>query len=128
MEHLFEASVQYNDLKGSSAADVSDIGKPSKWLRDKGLLNDGEHLLGIELLVGENHGEHSDPVYVRFLAFKLDGYSNIPDQIKNTDGAISVRKIDVQMNLMEFFGLFKRFGVKFSFGAALEGRKIIYTE
>ncbi len=128
MEHLFKASVQYDDLKGSSAADVSDIGNPSKWLKDNGYINDGEHLVGIELLVGENRGEHNDPVYVRFLAFKLEGYTNIPEQINNTDGAISVRKIDVQMNLIEFFGLFKRFNVKLSSGAALEGREIIYTE
>jgi len=36
----FKASVQYNDLKGSVAADRSDVGGASKWLAHNGHIND----------------------------------------------------------------------------------------
>ena len=40
MEKIFKASVQYNDFKGSSAADEADFGKPAKWLKNNGYIDD----------------------------------------------------------------------------------------
>ena len=31
---VFKASVQYNDLKGSAAADLADMTDAAKWLKD----------------------------------------------------------------------------------------------
>jgi hypothetical protein len=58
----FRASVQYNDLKGSVAADNADKNGAHKWLLENGYIHDGEYLLGIRMWAGENHGTHRDPL------------------------------------------------------------------
>ena len=63
----FSASVQYGDLKGSAAADRADRGNADDWLKNNGLKQEGEFLLGITLYVGENHGKHEDLIYAEFL-------------------------------------------------------------
>ena len=63
----FMASVQYNDLKGSAAADRSDVGGASKWLKDNGHIKDGEYVIGFSIFAGESHGVHRDPISVEFL-------------------------------------------------------------
>ena len=117
----FTASVQYNDLKGTAAADRADVGSASKWLKDNGYINDGEYVIGISIFVGENHGVHSDPISVEFLISELRGYENIPEMIKATGEPIEVRQIVVDMNLTDFFALFKRFSVTLSIAGMIEG-------
>ena len=48
---VFEASVQYNDLKGSSAADNADMTGAAKWLKQNGHIND-EYVVGISNVGG----------------------------------------------------------------------------
>jgi len=45
----FTASVQYDDFKGTAAADRADHGDASDWLEKKGLKQNGEFLLGFTL-------------------------------------------------------------------------------
>jgi hypothetical protein len=110
----FIASAQYNDLKGAVAADRADKNDPSTWLQANGHINDQELVLGISMFVGENHGKHEDPVYVNFLVSELHGYSNVPELVQSTPKPIQVRKIQLEMGLTDFFGLFKRFSVTLS--------------
>ena len=117
----FQASVQYNDLKGSSAADSADMTDASKWLRDNGHINDDEHVIGISMWAGENHGKHKDPVYVHFLVAELRGHDNIPEMIKDSQQPIHVKKIDIEMNIADFMALFKRLEITLSNGGLLEG-------
>lgn len=117
----FTASVQYNDLKGSAAADRSDVGGASKWLKDNSYINDGEYVIGISIFVGESHGVHRDPISVEFLVSELRGYDNIPEMIKATGEPIEVRQILVEMNLIDFFSFFKRFSVTLSISGMIEG-------
>ena len=117
----FIASVQYNDLKGTVAADRADKNDPSTWLRENGHINDEELVLGISIFIGENHGKHKDPIYVHFLVSELHGHSNVPDLLENFPKPIQVRKIQLAMNLVDFFGLFKRFSVTLSTNGMLEG-------
>jgi len=118
----FHASVQYGDLKGTSAADRADQGDADDWLVKNGLKNEGEFLLGIDLFAGENHGVHKDPVHVSFLLATAGNYDTIKDMIDSTPGPIPVRRVAVEMPIAEFFGLFKRFSITLSPGGMLEGK------
>lgn len=128
MIEKFSASVQYNDLKGASAADRADVENASKWLTDNGHINEQEFILGISMSVGENHGEHRDPIYVNFLVSELQGYENIPALLESSTGPVEVRKISIQMNLTEFFALFKRFSVTLSTSGMLNDKEYSYQE
>ncbi|MCD4719238.1 MAG: hypothetical protein K8S13_05170 [Desulfobacula sp.] len=122
MEQKFNASVQYNDLLGSVAADKADRTGPSKWLADKRLINDDEFIVGISMSIGENHGSHQDPVYVTFLVSDLKGHNNVPEMLESIDGPMKVKKIEVDMNVTDFFALFKRFEVTMSTKGMIEGK------
>lgn len=124
----FKASVQYNDWKGSSAADSAGQKGPSDWLRENGHINDGEFLLGIKMFAGENHGVHQDPVFVEFLIASPGGYENVKTMIEGSAGPIEVRSVRIDMKITEFFGYFKRFDVTLSSGNMLEGREYHYYD
>lgn len=125
---IFRASVQYNDWKGSSAADDADKNDASKWLKENGHIEDGEFLLGIKMFAGENHGTHEDPVYVEFLTATPGDYDNVKAMVESSTGPIEVRSVRVQMAVTEFFGLFKRFGVTLSRDSMLEGLEYHYYD
>ena len=122
----FKASVQYNDWEGTSAADSADQVNPSKWLRDNGHLQDGEFLLGLKMYTDENYGTHTDPVYVDFLIAIHGDYESVKSMIDSSDGSIEVKCVTVDMNLSDFFALFKRFEVALSSHGTLEGHEYHY--
>ena len=124
----FRASVQYNDRKGTSAADDADKNGASEWLKENGHIEDGEFLLGIKMFAGENHGKHKDPVFVEFLIATPGDYENIKSMIESSTGPIEVRSVKAQMNLVDFFGLFKRFDVTLSRDNMLEGLEYHYYD
>jgi hypothetical protein len=117
----FKASVQYNDLKGRAAADRADMTDAAKWLKDNGHIND-EFVVGISMWAGENHGTHNDPVSVKFLVTELVGYDNIPEMLQASGEPIQVKEIRVDMNIADFFALFKRFEITLSNGGLIEGK------
>ena len=109
----FVASVQYNDWKGTVAADSSDSNSAEHWLDEKGLRKSDEFLIGISIFVGENHGTHKDPISVMFLLATRGSHDGVEAKI-NRGEPLSVREEITDMNLTEFFGLFKRFSVNIS--------------
>lgn len=117
----FKASVQYNDLKGSAAADRADMTDAAKWLKDNGLITD-EFVVGISMWAGENHEAHQDPVSVKFLVSGLNGYKNIPEMLQASREPIRVKEISVDMNITDFFALFKRLEITLSNGGLIEGK------
>jgi len=124
----FKASVQYNDWKGTSAADRADRNDPEDWLKANGHKEPDEFLLGISVYVGENHGVHDDPIYTSFLLASPRDHDSVKEMIDSSHGPIGVRKVSIQMKLTEFFGLFKRFSVTFSSHGMLGERDYTYTE
>jgi hypothetical protein len=124
----FSASVQYDDFKGSAAADRADHGDASEWLEKNGLKQKGEFLLGITLYAGENHGKHHDPIYAEFLLASPRDHDTIKSMIETSTGPIPVRKVTAQMSVVEFFGLFKRFSVHLSAHGMLGTREYTYSE
>ena len=124
----FRASVQYNDWKGTSAADDADQNDSSEWLKENGHIEDGEFLLGVKMFSGENHGTHEDPVFVEFLIATPGDYDNVKTMIESSTGPIEVRSVRVEMGLTDFFGLFKRFDVTLSRDNMLEGLEYHYYD
>lgn len=125
MEQKFSASVQYNDLKGTVAADKADRQKLSKWLEDRNLITDDEFVLAISMLVGENHGIHQDPVYVDFYVRKIGGSQTVPEVIEESGGSIELRRVNVDMNISDFLALFKRLKITLSSQGMLENKTIV---
>jgi hypothetical protein len=117
----FKASVQYNDLRGSAAADCADRTAAAKWLRDNGHITD-EFVVAISMRAGENHGTHIDPVSVKFLVSGLHDYDNIPAMLQAAGEPIQVKEIQVDMGITDFFALFKRLEITLSNGGLLEGK------
>ncbi len=107
----FHASVQYDDLKGSAAADNHDKNKMSKYLEQQGLINADEMLIGIKMWSGEVHTKTQDnPISVTAIVTTSSGYENVKAAI-DSGKPLHVRNIRFEMPLNEFFGLFKRFEI-----------------
>lgn len=123
----FNASVQYGDWKGSSAADSADKGDAKDWLEKNGLIQEGEFLLGITLFAGENHGSHNDPVSVEFLLSTPGDHDSVKAMI-DTGASVVVRRVRADMNLVDFFSLFKRFSIYLSSHGMLEGHEYTYPD
>jgi len=123
----FKASVQYGDWKGTAAADRADQNDAEHWLEKSGKKKADEFLVGIEIWAGENHGKHKDPVSVTFLLASLPDHDTVQGQIK-TGKPLQVRRVREDMNLVEFFGLFKRFSVAISNHGMLTGLEYTYSD
>ncbi|AUZ57770.1 hypothetical protein PRJ_1149 [Pseudomonas sp. XWY-1] len=91
---------------------------------------DHEFLVGIDFSVGENHGVHRDPVYVTFLVFEAKGYDTVVGHITAlpADEPVDVRRVSVEMPLVDFFSLFKRFNVTLSSLEAMQGRDYRFAD
>jgi len=95
---IFTAGVQYNDLKGSVAADRSDNLSIVDYLTNLGLTKPDERVVGYRTAFGGNPGEDINPGVVFYLqAGSFD------------DPATTIRAIDVDMPIEKFFSFFKRF-------------------
>ncbi|EKS55194.1 TPA: hypothetical protein L0163_001194 [Citrobacter freundii] len=92
-KEYFKASAQYDDWKGSVAADGADQNDFSEFLRVKGILKQDEIVKGISFYSAE-----------RF--FDVEAYV--------TDEQHGLRRERVEMTLEEFFKTFKRFSIKIS--------------
>lgn len=115
----FKASVQYNDLKGSSAADRADINHAQKWLTDEGHCEEGEYLVGLKAYIGE-YLEEDTPVLVDFLIDTSGQNINIMSGAE--DDPINLKKIHLEFSVLDFFRLFKRFEITLSTDEDLENK------
>lgn len=121
------ASAQYNDWEGRAAADRADNNRAEEWLKRNGHKEENEFLLGIKMYAGENHGVHQDPVFVDFLLVTPGEHDTVKAMIDAAEGPIEVRTVSVQINLVEFFGLFKRFSVALSPHGMFDGRDYFFV-
>jgi hypothetical protein len=126
--NTFKASVQYGDWKGTSAADNADKNDASQWLVNNGHKEADELLIGMTMFVGENHGEHRDPISVEFLFASPRDHDNVKAMIESCNGPVPVRRVVVDIPLVEFFGLFKRFSVTLSSHEMLGEREYTFDE
>jgi hypothetical protein len=123
----FRASVQYNDFKGSAAADRADKDGPEGWLEKKHLMKSGEFILGIEVDAGENHGVHRDPVTVHFFLVK-GSFDSAQNDLSRASGPVPTRRVTVDIPIADFMGLFKRFSVTLSPQGMLHEKAYSFSE
>lgn len=124
----FLASAQYDDWKGTSAADGADMSDADAWLVANGHKQPDEFLLGITMFAGENHGVHEDPVFVEFLLASPRDHDTVKAMVESSQVPVEVRRVRVDMNLSEFFGLFKRFSITLSSHGMLGEREYRYDD
>jgi len=92
------ASVQYDDFKGSVAADRSDNRALVDHLNQLGLVQPGERVVGCRFGFNENPGYQPNPTIIVYLRAGT-----------HDDPAATIRAIDVDMTVAELFTFFKRF-------------------
>jgi hypothetical protein len=120
MSDDFTASVQYDDFKGTVAADMSDTESMQSYLESEGLAEPSERVVGYRVCFGANHGKEVErPGIVIYLSAK--GFDE-PMQ--------SIRAIEIEMTTAKLFSFFKRFDCVFTQkgqqfdGATIEGPHI----
>lgn len=120
----FEASVQYNEMKGSAAVDTADGITLTMWLKEQGDIVEGEYVIGVLMYAGENHGTHRDPVRVTFyVSEKESKYDSVVAMIK-AKRVFRPKKVTKKMNIADFLALFKRFEITLSLSGTLEGKRV----
>jgi len=124
----FKASTQYGDWLGTASADSADQDEFGSWLEANGHKYDGELLVGLELVVGENHGEHRDPVWVHALYAQKGDFDNVKAMIESARGPVVVRRVTVKMPLLEFVARFKRLAISISRHDLLSGREYTFPD
>ncbi len=103
----FEASVQYNDYRGTVALDRSDSLRLSDEFVSRKLISDGEVIVAVRLSMAENHGNEVDSVGVIVYVHEANGYVARPNE---------VRAVETEMRWSQCFSYFKRFDLVFSSG------------
>lgn len=127
-QEKFYASVQYDDLKGTAAADRHDHYTMEKYLEEKGLIQADEMLVGISMWSGEVHKRTQDEtVFVSASVTKAAGYENMKATV-DSGSPLQVRRIRFDMHLNEFFGLFKRFEICISSGGLIDRKEIEFFD
>ncbi len=122
--NTFGASVQYNDWKGTVAADDANKDDIHKLLRDRGEISDGEFLLGVELWLGEMHGGKLQRPFVKALIIDAENYEAAEQNFYATEDPLPLKVIEMDLSMDEFLLLFKRFAVSISWqGLDLTGRE-----
>ncbi len=97
---IFQAGVQYNDFEGSVAADKSDTKALIEFLKQQGLANEAERLVGIRIAFNENaEREIHSPGVVAYLV-ESEEFVQTPE---------SVRAVEIDIPIAILFSFFKRF-------------------
>jgi hypothetical protein len=121
----FTAAIQYDDWKGTVAADNTDLDTNiHSYLKSAGLITDQEFLVGLELSVFARHGDDKHHPYVS--AFVVDGVSfdDVARKLQQTAEPVPMRIIALKLSLPQFFDLFKGFHLMISKkGLGLDGRE-----
>jgi hypothetical protein len=108
----FRAAVQYGDWEGTASADNADQQDLRNLLINKKLIDgDQEFLIGATLWIGENHGGKVQAPFLRAILVKGREFDRIKPQLEAQRDPIPVRSVDLELTLVEFLGLFKRFSV-----------------
>lgn len=126
---VFKANVQYDDMKGTVAADNQDTEDVWKYLKTRNLITETEFIAGITFSVGEIHPPLSKDVLIHVSAYihnssSYDNFKAVLDSRK----PVEVREVSLEILPNEFLSLFKRLNLTLSQYGSLEGKKIIIRE
>lgn len=101
----FKASAQYDDWKGTAAADDAEQNSMSRYLDAKGLKTANQFLIASSLSVSA----HS--VSITAYLFDKPDYDTVSAALDAITGPIPVHTVDVEVSLEEYLAFFKRFSV-----------------
>jgi hypothetical protein len=121
----FCAITQYGHWRGEVSADDADFRSIRDVLRDQGVIEDGEFMVGIRAFVGENVASRPlDPVFVRVLLIKAANFEDAQKELRAAEGAVPFgREAKVELHVEEFLRLFKRIDMAISWrGLPVVGR------
>ena len=79
-------------------------------LQSRGELSDDEHVVAIELWLGEMHGDEIKRPSVTALIVGGENYDAVAQSLE-TEDPLPVRAIEMDLSMEEFLLLFKRFAV-----------------
>lgn len=129
MYETFTASVQYNDFKGTVAADGHDSKPLFKYLEEQGLLKPNEHLIGISVYSGETFGNSKVTIGLNaYVSASSLTYDELEAALHGTPNDQLLRKIDLTITPDQFFAFFKRFEINMSKKNMMDGVKLAYHE
>jgi hypothetical protein len=118
MPEQFQAHAQYDDWKGTVAADDADNLSVQQFFRDKGV-DENAYVVGLRMF--EQSSNRGRP-WVRAIVADGHGYDDVNAQISQP-GTLRFKEVDIELTFEEFFSMFKRFSVVLSRrGLGLEGR------
>jgi len=131
----FNASVQYDDLIGTVAADRGDRNSLELWLTEQNYLEEGELLAGLKLSFWENHGKEIDePVNLSIFLSSEENLEALRAKV-DSGSPLKVRRIETRMTLSKFSSFFKRLEIALSprkghqiFEGLLDDKEIQYDE
>ncbi|KAF1043077.1 MAG: hypothetical protein GAK35_02397 [Herbaspirillum frisingense] len=116
----FAASTQYGDWNGDVKSDDADHHGIRDFVRDKGLLTEGEFLVGVTFYCGEN-----DSIFLSGLAIDYSDYDTVKEALAKLPDPVNLREFELPLSRDEFFALFKRFSIVLQpRGLELIGREI----
>lgn len=109
------ASVQYNDFKGTSAADERDLSGLHAFAEKHGINCREYFLYGVTFYIGENHGRGLPEPSVSFLVFDKvvagNTFEEVKAYIRSHSHAVPLKRFRIKVSLEQFFDAFKRFDV-----------------
>lgn len=98
--NIFDAGVQYDDYKGTVAADRADNKSFLEYLKQNGVAKDDELLVGWRFGFGGNDGQKVAISNIVVYLHEGVGYVEKPQH---------VRAVEIDLPLAELFSFFKRF-------------------
>lgn len=120
-QESFQAGVHYNDWMGTFAADDEHMKGLADLFKSKGLLKQGEFIVGLQVnLEPQASGK---TLNVTALLAKVVGFDNLTTMLQ-TGEPLQVRKVSETMASHEFFGSFKQLEICFSRKGLLDGKEI----
>ncbi|MDQ8920382.1 hypothetical protein RFH39_19070 [Acinetobacter baumannii] len=117
---IFKAGTQYNDFTGTSAAETQGF---DEYLKSKALIKEDEFVIGIDFspLVGISKAQNEIFLQIYLVqGFVYDEY----EKKSTNESVLEVRKVETYIDMVQFFSLFKRLNVSFSWKGLLENKKI----
>ncbi|NSX04797.1 hypothetical protein [Cupriavidus gilardii] len=102
----FSAGVQYDDWRGQVAADDADLAGIRDYVRESGLIKDGDTVVGVTFYAG---GEN----FISISALVVRGHraDEFEEALQHPERKLPLESVDLDLSISEFFKHFKRFNI-----------------
>lgn len=116
LNDMLRASVQYGDFDGTAAADHHDQRGLWDLAKKYGVDTDKYFVFGIDIYVGETHGDEPAHSNVSILAIDTqvvgaNSVDSIQEYVDNNQGVLPYVEFGIDANFEEVLRFFKRFSV-----------------